>query len=151
MISQARPSHSFSSGFPLNSYSERLAFQVFGTEGRGLRTFIIGPRPVAYFILLPFELYHLLLSRNIHISNCLPEWSLVFHASVRYYSPNFNRLLSFSFLVEGWGLEISFWNDTECGLNSSHWLYSVTLVKLLLRLMRLNFLICKVRMVITPF
>lgn len=56
----------------------------------------------------PFCLFHTLFYfnitislfwvRNINVSNGLPELSLLFHVYVRYYSPNFNKLLSFSFL-----------------------------------------------------
>ena len=40
----------FSNGFPLNSYSEHLAFYIFGIEGQGVKTILEGPDLFACFI-----------------------------------------------------------------------------------------------------
>lgn len=88
--------------------------------------------------------------RNINVSNCLPELSLLFHVYVRYYSPNFNKLLSFSFLKRV-VVEKSSFEMTDLGLSSGHLFDSVILAKLLTWLLSLNVLICKVRIVIVPF
>ena len=86
MNSQARPSHSF-----FQWVSPQLLFCAVGFlniwYGRtGVEDCPRRSRSVCLsYTFFSFQLYNLALTRNIHISNCLPELSLALPVPVRYY------------------------------------------------------------------
>lgn len=152
MNSQARPSHNIfqwvSPHFLFWTFNFlNIWYWMTGAEYHSIKSTPLCLFYTLFYFNITISLFWV---RNINVSNCLPELSLLFHVYVRYYSPNFNKLLSFSFLKRV-VVEKSSFEMTDLGLSSSHLFDSVILAKLLTWLLSLNVLICKVRIVIVPF